>query len=241
MDPQLIGALVALSVIDSTSFGTLLIPIWLLLSPGKPKPGRVVLFLGTVAGVYFLLGFLILSGLDSIVGEIGALLDNEAVRIAQLVAAVGLMVLGVTIEPWTREGKERKAARRAIRGPGRLQRWRRRVMDGSGPAGSVLGLALTATAIEAGSMVPYLAALGVLSTSRLTMMHSGLLLAGYCLVMILPATLLLVARWKLHDQVAPLLRRIEGWMTRNAGEMTAWILFLVGLFLAADAVRAIYL
>ena len=35
MDAGLIGSLVLLALIDSTSFGTLLIPIWMMLAPGR--------------------------------------------------------------------------------------------------------------------------------------------------------------------------------------------------------------
>lgn len=35
MTTAFIGVLVVLALVDSTSFGTLLIPIWLLLTPGK--------------------------------------------------------------------------------------------------------------------------------------------------------------------------------------------------------------
>ena len=99
-----------LALIDSTSFGTLLIPLWLLLSPGRPSPHRVLLFLGTVAAFYFALGVALLSGLDWFTSTFDRLLALRPVRFAQLGLAIVLVVLGITIEPWTKEGKARKAA-----------------------------------------------------------------------------------------------------------------------------------
>src|SRR5690606_13354204 len=52
VEAGLLIPLAVLALIDSTSFGTLLIPLWLLLSPGRPSPHRVLLFLGTVAAFY---------------------------------------------------------------------------------------------------------------------------------------------------------------------------------------------
>jgi hypothetical protein len=49
MDLALLGSLAVLALIDSTSFGTLLIPIWLMMSPFGVRPGRILQFLGTVA------------------------------------------------------------------------------------------------------------------------------------------------------------------------------------------------
>ena len=58
MTLALLGPLVVLALVDSTSFGTLLIPIWLMLAPGRLKAGRILVFLATVAAgpVYRLLG-----------------------------------------------------------------------------------------------------------------------------------------------------------------------------------------
>ena len=47
-----IGSLVVLALIDSTSFGTLLIPLGLLTAPGRLRIGRLLLFLSVVAGSF---------------------------------------------------------------------------------------------------------------------------------------------------------------------------------------------
>lgn len=66
MNTELIAVLVLLALIDSTSFGTLLIPLCLMLAPGLPRPGRILLFLGTVAGFYLLLGIALLLGASTL-------------------------------------------------------------------------------------------------------------------------------------------------------------------------------
>ena len=63
--------------------------------------------------------------------------------------------------------------------------------------------------------------------------------AGYCVVMVLPALVLAVIRFLWHDRIAPFLHRVEGWMSRNSGEMTACVLFLVGVYVLGDAVQAL--
>jgi hypothetical protein len=226
LELDLVVPLVVLALIDSTSFGTLLIPIWLMLAPGRPRPGNIVLFLATVAVFYLALGVLILAGLSALADQIASALAYRPFRVAQMVLGAVLIVLGITIEPWTKAGKAKKAAarqvRRAARGPGRLERLRH-----------------NAIAIEAASMLPYLGALGLLSASGLPFHQSSLIVIGYCLVMIAPALVLLLIRIGLHQRISGVLERIEAWMTRHAGEMTAWVLFLVGLFLASDAAQAL--
>jgi hypothetical protein len=59
MNTELLAPLVLLALIDSTSFGTLLIPLWLMLASDRPRPARMLLFLGTVAAFYLLLGIVL--------------------------------------------------------------------------------------------------------------------------------------------------------------------------------------
>jgi len=240
LNVELLLPLVALALVDSTSFGTLLIPLWLMLGPSRPKPGRIAVFLGSVAGFYLVLGVVLATGATAFLGQFGPALDGTPARVVRLVAGMILMALGATIEPWTKAGKARRVARRAAReatrGPGRLTRWRARAVSDGRSTGSMVALAVTAAAVEAASMVPYLAAIGPLVTSGSSLPQTALVLAGYCAIMVLPALLLLAVRLALDKRITPLLQRIETWMTLNANETLAWVLFLLGLFLASDAI-----
>ncbi len=62
-----------------------------------------------------------------------------------------------------------------------------------------------------------------------------LILIGYCVVMILPALILLGGRVAAASKVEPVLQRINGWMVRNGPENTAWIIGIVGFYVAAHA------
>ncbi|MGO1318106.1 MAG: GAP family protein, partial [Cellulomonadaceae bacterium] len=92
MSLTLVGALVVLALVDSTSFGTLLIPIWLMLTPGPLHVRRLLTFLGTVAGFYMLVGFALVAGLGGLLSRSDQLLDNPFVSRAQLVVGVVLFV-----------------------------------------------------------------------------------------------------------------------------------------------------
>lgn len=243
MGVEILAALVVLALIDSTSFGTLLIPIWLMMAPGRLRARRILLFLGSVAGFYFALGIALTAGGMAIADEVGDVLDSGPVRVVQLIVGVVLLILGLTVEPLTKSGKEKRAAKRALRrtekGPGRLQTWRARATAGDGRPTGLVGLALGATTIEAASMLPYLAAIGLISTSDLSLAGGIAVLAGYCLVMVAPAVFLLVARILLHERVSPLLARMDDWLSRNSRELLAWLLFLLGLFLVRSAVAVL--
>jgi hypothetical protein len=134
VDVGLLLSLVALALVDSTSVGTLVLPLWLMLAPGHVRVGRILTFLGAVAGSYLLIGVLLVLGVAELAGPLGAALDSTGGRVLQLVAGAVLLVLGLTVEPWTKAGKERRQAARAARGPGRLARWRDRARSEGRPA-----------------------------------------------------------------------------------------------------------
>ncbi|MFB2579754.1 GAP family protein [Herbiconiux sp. P15] len=253
MSIELLGSLAVLALIDSTSFGTLLIPIWLMMAPGRIRPGRVIVFLGTVGVFYLGVGIALLTGARALTGALGgeveSLLESPVVRGVQLVLGVGLLVLSFGID------SPKRRARASGAEPGRVHRWRERAMGTSEemPAGapsrvavapaagllSLMGLALAAAAIEVGSMIPYLAGIGLISTSGLTWPTTGVLLAAYCAVMILPALVLLTARIVAARAVEPVLSRLSAWMTKHAASTTAWIVGIVGFLIARDAAIAL--
>ncbi|WP_251152177.1 GAP family protein [Cellulosimicrobium sp. Marseille-Q4280] len=247
------GILVVLALVDSTSFGTLLIPVWLLLAPGRIRAGRVLTYLATVAGFYLAVGIVVMLGAGAFLDRFGDALDTRAAAIVQLLLGIGLFALSFRFD-----GK--RAARRAERAaadgrppaPGRLSRWRERALGiesgadvGGAQAGAtvrtrpsvlpLVGLALGAVAIEVGTMLPYLAAIGIVTTSDVAWPASAGVLAAYCVVMIAPALLLLLGRLVAARAVDPLLHRLDRWLTKNAAEMTGWVLGILGVLLALNA------
>ncbi|WP_277207608.1 GAP family protein [Isoptericola croceus] len=246
----MLGVLAVLALIDSTSFGTLLVPVWLLLAPGRPRAGRMLLYLGTVAGAYLVIGVAIMLGAGVLLDRFDGALDSRPVVLAQLAVGVGLFVLSFRFDGKRAARREASAGR-----PSRLVRWRERAMgvelaDGvpavGGPPGAtavssgrsvlpLLGLAVGAVLLEVATMLPYLAGIGLITAAELPAPAPLGLLAAYCLVMILPALVLLAGRLLAARQIDPLLRRLEGWLTRNAAEMTGWVLGIVGVLLGLDA------
>ena len=164
-------------------------------------------------------------GLLAFMPRITALLDTREVSWAQLVLGVALFFLSFRLD-----GKRK----RKPEGAGRIARWRERALGTEGGMLSLIGLALTATLLEVGTMLPYLAAIGLVSTAELPMAQRVTVLGGYCLVMILPALVLLGLRLTAGHRIEPLLTRISDWMTSS--DMLAWIVGIVGFLLARDAI-----
>ena len=68
--------------------------------------------------------------------------------------------------------------------------------------------------VEVATMVPYLAAIGILTVNDVSFVESGVLLLAYCTVMVLPAFVLLLLRTVLASAIEPLLARRQGLLQR---------------------------
>ncbi|MDN5699546.1 MAG: GAP family protein [Kocuria sp.] len=247
---ETVGVLTVLALVDSTSFGTLLIPIWLLMAPGRLKLGRLLVYLATVIAAYFVIGVLIMLGATAFLDVFGETLETRTAYIIQLVLGIGLVVLSYVMDPNTKRAK-RRAAEGAAAGDaasspgGRISRWRARILGadgaptdaraGAGSLAALIGLALVGVSLEVATMVPYLAGIGIISSTSPSLAISLLMLAGYCLVMIAPAVILTLGRLVARNALERPLSALDRWLTKNAQSTTAWIIGIVGVLLAINA------
>ncbi|CAM3494411.1 GAP family protein [Occultella aeris] len=299
MSLSLLGPLAVLALIDSTSFGTLLIPIWLMLAPGRLRAQRVIVFVATVAVFYFGVGLALLAGASGLASIMES--DSPVLLWVQLAVGVALFVgsffvgrkkktsdggaaagaggvavsgrsAGAAAEggagaSGSGTGMGARAGRAGAGGAeggvwtaaaaaasagtapgvgadqtapaltGRLARWRERTVATEGRGGylALMGLALGAAVLEVATMLPYLGAIGLITGADLAGPERVLVLAGYCLVMITPALVLLAGRVLARRAVEPVLQRLSDWMARSAGETMAWIMGILGFLIARDA------
>lgn len=85
-------SLAVLALIDGLSVGTLLIPVFLLLHPGRVRIGRILLYLGTIAAFYLVVGLLFLWGMVNLVDVAGDFLASPAGLIIRLVVGAALLI-----------------------------------------------------------------------------------------------------------------------------------------------------
>ncbi|MGC5010854.1 GAP family protein [Streptosporangium sp. DT93] len=222
MTTTLLLTLGALALLDSMSFGTLGVPLYLLLSTDRPPASRLTVYLATVTVFYFGVGVALMLGLTAALATFDEALHSRTAYWVQLVIGAGLFLLSFRFDP-----KRRKE---------RPERWEPRL----GGPGSMILLGLTAALLEVATMLPYLGAIGFMTAADLPAAQWVPLLAGYVIVMILPALALFglwsVARRRLE---APL-RRLRDWMRRHSASTIGWTLGIVGFLLARDAAAHLF-
>ncbi|WP_232236236.1 GAP family protein [Nocardia sp. BMG51109] len=227
----LIPALIGLALVDSTSIGTLVLPVWLLLAPERPPARRLLCYLGAIAVFYFLLGVSLMTAANAGLNHLGELARSPVVLVPQLLLGIALFAVS-----WRFDSKKRRA-----RGePDRTTAWRTRALRRQSSAGGLAVLAVSAGALEALSMVPYLGAIGLLVSQDVPAATAAALLAGYCVIMIVPALLLMTGRSLFHSAIEPVLTRLDAFLSRHADSATGWALAIGGLVIARGAAAGLF-
>ncbi|WP_394159663.1 GAP family protein [Galactobacter valiniphilus] len=226
--------LAVLALIDSTSIGTLVIPLWLLLRRGnRALAGKVLLYLGVVAAFYLALGVLLISGGRVIVEHygdaVGAALEAPGLRWVALAAGVGLIVYGFS-GPWSKTEREKAAAEKAAR-RGPEGGWGARIDRALRTPWALVGLGIVAGLLEVPTMLPYLAASGLIVASGAAFPVQLGVLALYCLVMVVPALVLLGARVLLGDRADAWFGRVAEKLGGYVSESAKWIAAIGGILI----------
>jgi hypothetical protein len=237
MDVAALVALVGLALVDSTSIGTLVLPV-LMLSHPRVRARRVLLYLATISGFYLALGVGLLFAADAVADAWGSLEGSRTVDIVQLVVGVGL--LAVSFWPDTPWGKRARARRAADPRAGRTERWADALAADRAPASVVVGVALLAGVVEAASMLPYLGAIAIVGASALSLPAQVGVIVAYVTVMALPALGLLALRVAAHGWLAPRLARTSELLMGRVGGAIWWVVGIVGFLLMADAAGRLF-
>ena len=234
MDAATLTGLAVLAVVDSTSVGTLVLPLVLLTQP-VVRPRRVLLYLATVGVFYLALGIVLLASATWLLGVGGGVLTSSPAYVVQAVLGVGLIALSF------RYDAKPVARRRAARGgaPTRTERWWCSTAGAEATVRATVTLALVAVVIEAASMLPYLAAVGIIAASAPGASAAGAVLIGYVAVMLAPAATLLLVRLAAGERLTAPLTRAREWLRARTAGALGTVIGLAGLLLLLDAVRVL--
>lgn len=229
-----LGGLVVLALVDSTSVGTLGVPA-VMLAQRRIRPGVIVFYLLALALFYWVVGLVLLQGMTWALDALGGVVEDRTVDIAQIVLGVALFALSFVVLPPGKKRQEERRRRRA-ESPGPVQRLLTHVLGENASVRAVVSLAFVAGVAELATMVPYLAAIGIIIGLDLSGGVEAAVLLAYVAVMIAPALVLLVVRLTGADAIEPFLDKLASWV-RNAGDTTlGWVLGVVGVLLVLDGV-----
>ena len=229
-----VGALGAMALVDSTSIGTLGVPVWML-AQRRVRAWTVLLYLLAIGIFYWFVGLLLLQGFTALYGFLDGV-DPRTVDMAQILIGVALFVASFIVLPPGKKAQEARRRRREERGPGILGRGIARVTGPDASVPAILGLALVAGLLELATMVPYLAAVGIISSYGFGLSIESVVLVGYCVLMVAPAVVLLGGRLVAASAVEPTLERLSAWLKRSGDTTLGWVLGVVGVLVVLDGI-----
>ena len=214
--------LVGLALLDSLSTGTLVIPLIFLAQP-KVQLRSLTLYCFTLALFYFVLGSLILLGIET--STWNHTFDTSSGRYwIQLTLGIILFGYGIFGSDPDSHVSESK--------------WRARLEKITRPRLAIF-IALLAGILEAATMLPYLAALGMLNTWESSLYLKIIIVMGYCGIMFVPALALMMLRCFAASWIVPRLDVLVSHATRNADSAVLWVAAIIGFLMAAHAINEI--
>lgn len=226
-------SLAVLALVDSTSIGTLVVPLLLLVISGGAGGAtrRVVAatfyYLAVIGAFYWAVGVALTAGALPLLERFGDTLTSSGAMTVYAVLGVLLVMWSFRIDP--------KAIRKRGGDPeAGARRWSERVRGASTSYRALTGLALVAGLAEVATMIPYLAAVGIIVDSGAGLGRSAVTLVAYCVVMVVPAAVLAVARLVGGARLDSLLARIHDWSVRGAAGAFSWAVGIVGVVIVLN-------
>lgn len=241
-----------LALVDATSIGTLVIPLWMVLRANDRKNlAYAVYYLFVLGGFYLLVGLLILGGATWIQDVAsGGFFDSAISRWIALLVGGGLVAWSLTMN--TRSAKVSSASQAAITGDGDAMpgvktaephtegRWGKKLDRALGTLRGVALLGLTAGLLELPTMLPYLGAIGLLSQSSFQFAVQATFLVLYCLLMLVPGLAIIGLRALAGARLTRVFNRLSNWLERASKESLAWIVGIVGFLLVRSSLVVLF-
>lgn len=230
MTPPLAIVIIGLALVDSTSLGMSLIPLWLLLSPGKLSKSRISAYLVTLTAAYLIMGIVVAAGAKSVFESMRAWIDGVPDAVLMSVQALaGLLIVAFGLTLLVRNLRDTDGAATKA-----LLRWRNEAMT-VGSSRGLVRLALVAFAVEFATMIPYVGAIGAMVDAQMSWPSIVWWVAVYCVVMMTPAFIMTALRISFGGRIDPFLQKLDDWLERHMGTVSGAGLILLGALVAGAA------
>ncbi len=214
-------SVLGLALLDSLNPSAIVVSLLIVVARFDDRRRMAASLLAYAAGITVAMvgvGVALMLGLRVLIDQVLRDVPERALDVAQLVVGVIILLIGASAP-----AKPKRA---------------RRPLDLDRGAGRLFVLGLGVTVVELSSALPYLAAVGILTSADLPPVQWVAWLVAYSAVVVLPVVLILLIGLATASREGA-----REWAAKRADSMRQagrglilTILFLLGLFLTADAV-----
>ena len=215
---------VGLALLDSLSLGTLVIPLALIVHWRAVRVPALATYLVTVVAVYFLLGLGILLGFAGLGSVAEGVTQTDVFPWITLILGAALAIFGI-FAPNPKKPEPRQLPTRAA--------------SATSSVPSMVALGLGASLTEAATMLPYIAAMGIIGSWDIPSVAKAGAVGIYCLLMIMPTVALATLALLFGQKFFPRLERLIPRLGYEAKVTLLWIAAIVGIYMVANSVATI--
>jgi len=199
-----------LALIDTFSPTIIGVTLFLVLNDNRNLTLRLLVYLGTVGLLYFLLGVIMMVGIHFITEAFSNIFQNKIV--SWLIFCVGMILFTASFFlPANKKGNIPKPKTQSVL--------------------SVIIIGVTTFVIEAGTALPYFAAIGVLTSIDIPIYHWLPIIAAYNFIMVLPALLIFLGYKLFGQMINPTLVKLRNKISSSKSTALSWIMCIVGVIL----------
>jgi len=202
-----LGGLAFLDTLSPTIIG---VTLFLVLTDNKNLTSRLLAYLFTVVLLYFSLGIIMMLGLNIIIEAFSNVFQNKIFsRVIFIIG--GILFTASFFIPVNKKSNIPKPKTQSIF--------------------SIIIIGVTTFIIEAGTALPYFAAIGLLTTIDIPFYQWIPILAVYNIIMVLPALLIFLGYKLFGRLISPPLVNLRNKISSSSSSALSWIMCIVGVIL----------
>ncbi|MGE6260099.1 GAP family protein [Heyndrickxia sporothermodurans] len=211
MSMELLLLIGGLALLDTLSPATIGVTVYLLLTEKEKLTKCLLIYLLTVALLYFLVGVSLMLGLGYLVDTISKILQNRIISWVIFIIGGLLFITSFFVQTKKKQTKLPVPKSKSIL--------------------SMLTLGFTTFLIEVGTAFPYFASIGLMINSNLSWFEWISILSAYNFIMILPPLLLFTFYLLFSKWITKPLQKLHMKTSNNKGTALSWIMCIVGFIL----------
>lgn len=198
-----------LAVLDSINPSAIVVTLYLLSTAGSRALAQVVVYVGAIFITYFLLGVILVLGIESLLPTLGSVLRGRTGFIGQSLVGLALLIYSLTAST------DRPTSQVVAR-------------PSATTYAALVMLGVTVTAMELPTAIPYFAAIALISGAELPIRTWAPLLVVYNVIFVLPPIALLVGHLVLQKRLAESYAALRQRLESGARETMLWVAGLIG-------------
>jgi len=202
-----LGGLAFLDTLSPTIIG---VTLFLVLTDNKNLTSRLLAYLFTVVLLYFSLGIVMMLGLNIIIEAFSNIFQNKIFSWVIFIIG-GILFTASFFIPVNKKSNIPKPKTQSIF--------------------SIIIIGVTTFIIEAGTALPYFAAIGLLTTIDIPFYQWIPIIAVYNIIMVLPALLIFLGYKLFGRLISPTLVNLRNKISSSSSSALSWIMCIVGVIL----------